>query len=98
MKAQESLPINIKIVLSLLFLICLLDMPYGYFQLVRLLSLAGFVLLAYIANNKGDQLCAIVYILLAILFQPLIKIPLGREIWNIVDVIGNLKLWRSFKP
>jgi hypothetical protein len=29
----------------------------------------------------------IVYVGLAILFQPLIKIALGRLIWNIVDVI-----------
>lgn len=34
----------------------------------------------------------IVYVGLAILFQPLIKISLGRELWNIVDVIVGVGL------
>jgi len=34
----------------------------------------------------------IVYICLAILFQPIFKIPLGRLLWNIVDVIVGLGL------
>lgn len=87
MKTEESLAIIIKIVLSVLFLVCLLDMPYGYFQLVRFLALAGFAILANQANQKNDQTGTFVYIALAVLFQPLIKIPLGRGIWNIVDVI-----------
>jgi len=34
---------------------------------------------------------AIIYIGLAILFQPISKIALGREVWNIVDVVvGSL--------
>jgi hypothetical protein len=87
MKTEESLAIIIKIALSVLFLICLLDMPFGYFQLVRFLALAGFALLASNANQRGDQTGTIVYIILAVLFQPIFKIPLGREIWNIVDVM-----------
>ena len=30
---------------------------------------------------------SILYLGLAILFQPVIKIYLGREIWNVVDLI-----------
>lgn len=77
----------IKIVLSILLLLCLTDMPYGFFQLVRFLSLIGFGILAFDANQKQKQTEMIIYITLAILFQPLIKISLGRTLWNIVDVI-----------
>ena len=35
-------------------------------------------------KNKNDFF---IYIALALLFQPFIKIALGRIIWNIVDVI-----------
>ena len=77
----------IKIGLSILLLLCLADMPYGFFQLVRFLSLIGFGLLAFDANQKEKQTEMIIYIGLAILFQPLIKISLGRTVWNIVDVI-----------
>jgi len=55
-------------------------MPYGYFQLVRFASLVGFAILACKANEQGQKLEAIIYFCLAILFQPLIKIALGRII------------------
>jgi len=77
----------IKIVLAVLFFLCLLDMPYGFYQLVRFIALIGFSVLAYQSFENENKDLTIVYIGLAILFQPLIKISLGREIWNIIDVI-----------
>lgn len=77
----------IKIGLSVLLLLCLLKMPYGYYQFVRLTTLIGFAYLAYQANLQGFKYETIIFIILAILFQPLYKIALGREIWNTIDVI-----------
>ena len=82
----------IKIALAILFFLCLLDMPYGYFQLVRFVALAGFLILAFKANEQGQKVEAIIFVCLAILFQPLVKIALGREIWNIVDVVVGIFL------
>ena len=82
----------IKIVLSILFFICLLDMPYGYYQLVRFIALIGFGILAYQANQKQNQTLLVIYCALALLFQPFFKIALGRELWNIVDVIVGMGL------
>lgn len=82
----------IKIVLSILFLLCLLDMPYGYFQIVRFVGLVGFGILAFQANEIKQKEMAIIYIGLALLFQPFFKIALGRQIWNIVDVIVSIFL------
>ncbi|MEI2756770.1 MAG: DUF6804 family protein [Chitinophagaceae bacterium] len=85
----------IKIVLAILFFLCLADMPYGYYQLVRFVALIGFAILAYKANEQGQKTEAIIYVCLAILFQPLIKIALGREIWNVLDVIVGVGLIAS---
>ncbi len=82
----------IKVILAILFFICLTDMPYGYYQFVRLVALIGFVILAYQSNNKGKQIELIIFIGLALLFQPFIKVSLGRTIWNIVDVIVGIGL------
>ncbi|WP_313599714.1 DUF6804 family protein [Epilithonimonas vandammei] len=82
----------IKIVLSILFFICLLDMPYGYYQLVRFIALIGFGILAYQANQEQNQTLLVIYCALALLFQPFFKIALGRELWNIVDVIVGMGL------
>ncbi len=82
----------IKIGLAILLATCLFSMPYGYFQFVRFISLIGFGILAYNANKKGQQTEQVIFIVLAILFQPLVKISLGRTIWNIVDVIVAIGL------
>lgn len=88
----------IKLVLVILLFGCLLKMPYGYYQLVRFVALIGFGILAFIANQQAKQTEMIVYGALAILFQPFIKIALGREIWNIVDIIiGSVLLLSLLK-
>lgn len=76
----------LKIGIALLLLVCLFDMPYGYFQLVRFLSSIAFGYLAYEANSEQRKSETIIYIVLGLLFQPFLKVSLGRELWNIVDV------------
>ena len=83
---------TIKIILSILFLVCLFDMPYGYFQIVRFAGLVGFGILAYQANVNQRKDMIIIYIGLALLFQPFFKVALGRQIWNIVDLVVSVFL------
>lgn len=78
--------------LAVLMFGCLLDMPYGYYQLVRFIALIGFGVLAYQANQQSRQTEMFIYGALALLFQPFFKIALGRELWNIVDVIVGVGL------
>lgn len=78
--------------LAILLLVCLLDMPYGYYQLVRFIALISFSILAFDSNSKGNNKEVIIFVSLAILFQPLIKIALGREIWNVVDLVVGVGL------
>jgi hypothetical protein len=82
----------IKISLAILFFLCLADMPYGFYQFVRFAGLIGFAVLAYQANQQGRQTEMIIYGGLALLFQPFFKIALGRQMWNIVDVVVGIGL------
>ena len=82
----------IKIILAILFFLCLADMPYGFYQFVRYAGLLGFAILAYQAYEQGRQSEMIIYSGLALLFQPFFKIALGRQMWNIVDVIVGIGL------
>jgi hypothetical protein len=67
-------------------------MPYGYYQFVRFAGLVGFAILAYQAHLQGREAELLIYGGLALLFQPFFKIALGREMWNIVDVIVAIGL------
>ena len=79
--------LNKKIILAIALLICLLPMPYGYFILIRYVSTIFFGIMAYNSYlEKQNELC-IACVGLSVLFQPIFKLPLGREVWNLVDVI-----------
>lgn len=86
---------GIKITLAIILLLCLLDMPYGFYQLVRFVSMLGFSLLAFHSYKQGHKVWLIVSIILALLFQPFEKVALGRTLWNIVDVVVGIGLLLS---
>jgi hypothetical protein len=67
-------------------------MPYGYYQLVRFIAMIAFAFLAFNAFQLKNETHMFIFLAMVILFQPLFKIALGREIWNIVDIIVGLGL------
>jgi hypothetical protein len=83
--------IAIKIIFIILLLVCLLDMPYGYYQFVRFIVMIGFGLLAF-ENYQKNQTWFVIWISSVLLINPFFKIALGRDIWNIVDVIWAVLL------
>ena len=87
----------IKIGLAILFLVCLLDMPYGYYQLVRFTGMVGFGIIAYAAHLRGNKTYLVIWAVSALLINPIIKIPLGRELWNVIDLIWAVGLIVSLK-
>ena len=83
----------LKIGLALLSLLCILDMPYGFYQLYRFLAFSIFLFIAY--KERSSEEWMFFWILSAILVQPIFKIALGRIIWNIMDIIWAIILMIS---
>ena len=54
--------------------------------------MVGFTILAYDASKNNQMMTMIIYAALALLFQPFVKIALGRELWNVVDVVLGVLL------
>lgn len=78
---------HLKLILIIALLLCLAPMSYGYYMLVRFFATVMFGLMAYQYCREKKENLMIVFGALAVLFQPLIKIPLGRTVWNVVDVV-----------
>jgi hypothetical protein len=96
---QTNISVNksflfIKIVLALLFVGCLFDSSYGYYQLVRFLGMIGFGILAFNDYQK-NKTWFIVWLSSGILINPVFKIALGRELWNFIDIIWIVLLVSS---
>ena len=75
------------LILAVLMLLCLAPMPYGYFQLVRFVAMVVFGLMAYQYYCRNKTIAATTFSVLALLFQPIYKIALGRTTWNVIDVV-----------
>ena len=94
---------TIKPIMAVMLLACLLHLPYGYFSLLRFVAMVVFTVPAYpleeIApqyNKEKNGALTVTFGAFALLFQPFIKIALGRSLWNIIDVavaVFLLILW-----
>jgi len=84
---EPRISLIVKLVLAALLLLCLADMPYGFYQLIRFVAMVSFIYFSYdYFKDKHDKI-GFAFAALALLFQPFLKITLGRTIWNIVDVM-----------
>ncbi len=82
----------VNIILAILLLLCLAPMPYGYYQLVRFVSMVIFAVMAYRYWSQEKKGLAVTFGALALLFQPFLKVALGRTMWNIVDIVVAIGL------
>jgi len=86
---------SIKVVLAILFFLCIANMPYGFYQFVRFIALIVFIILVYHANEQKKKSETIIYIFLALLFQPFFKVALGRTFWNVLNLVTGIGLLLS---
>jgi len=66
-------------------LLAIAEMPYGYYQLTRLVVTVAALVGAYWMNFKG--LLGISLVIAALLFNPIIPIHLEREHWAPIDIV-----------
>jgi hypothetical protein len=84
---MKNLKLYLKYSLIVLLVGCLLPMPYGYFQLVRITVTLVSV---YIAYSSIQSLMNLFWLGIAILFNPVFKIYLSRTTWVFIDVIAAI--------
>jgi hypothetical protein len=88
----------IYLALAVLLVLCLLPMPYGFYLLVRFVAMCVFGWFAYENFDANNKPFGVIYLALALLFQPFLKLSLGREIWQIVDaIVAVFLLWQWTK-
>lgn len=77
----------ISLVLAGLLVLCLTNMPYGYYELIRYITTVFFAWMALQAKKQNNDNLLFVYVAIAILFQPFLKIALSKVIWNVIDLL-----------
>lgn len=81
-------------IISISFTVMLLlcwhpDLPYLYFQLLRVIGMIVFTLLAYDSYKRNNIPFALIFGISVLIIQPFVKVPLGRFNWNMVDTVWS---------
>ncbi len=84
------MPVAPIYIISTLLLIGAAPLPYGYYMLLRIAACGFFIWAAVIAHEKNNQYLPWVFGLLALLFNPIIKIHLPKELWTIIDIASAI--------
>lgn len=79
----------IYIVSALLFLGAA-PFPYGYYMLLRIAACGFFIWAAVITYEKKSKYLPWVFVLLALLFNPIIKVHFSKEVWVAIDVASAI--------
>lgn len=85
------------IVAAALCAIAILSLPYGYYMLLRCVVTGTAIYLLLTAKTRLIDVQVLALIVLLLLFNPIWKVHLGRELWKIMDgVTSAFFLWVGF--
>lgn len=92
------MPIQLIYITSLLLLIGAAPIPfYGYYNLLRIIAFITFTYAVVCTYSQKNTTLPWIYGLLAILFNPIIKIYLPKEIWSVIDIAAAILLISNSK-
>lgn len=74
-----------KLAAGIFLLIAIAPFPYGYYTFLRIL--VTIISLLIILNKETHKAELIIFLLIAILFNPIIPIYLTKSIWIPIDII-----------
>lgn len=83
---KENISIIVKIAIAILLSLCLLKMPYGYYQLTRLICCFWFGMMAYNYLKYNNEMIGFGLTIIALLFNPIFKVHFEKSIWNVIDI------------
>ncbi len=87
-RKDEKKFIKYFIILSVIALFgAVAEWPYGYYIFLRWITCIASILVAFQAFEKNINWAKVVFIIVAILFNPLAPIYLSRNTWIPIDII-----------
>lgn len=86
------MPIAVIYIASGMLFLGAAPLPYGYYMLLRIVATVVFVWAAIVAHEKNDTVLPWVFGVCAILFNPIIKIHLHKELWSAIDIGAGILL------
>ena len=80
---------KIVVYLAIGFLVlAVLPLSYGYYTLLRLIVFGVFGWAAYISFDRNEEILPWVFIVLALIYNPIIKVYLPKETWTVINLLS----------
>jgi hypothetical protein len=76
------------VVASVLCVAALLPMPYGFYTLVRIATAATAIAAGIVLVRGNQPRVALLAWALAILYNPILRVYLEREVWMVLNVLS----------
>ena len=80
-----------------MLIIAAAPLPYGYYTLLRLVAFGIFSYAALISFDRKYKSLPWAFILLAIVFNPIIKIHFSKELWTVIDIAAGVFLLSTIR-
>ena len=84
------MPIPITYIMAGLLFLGAAPLPYGFYTLLRLLACGFFISAAVLTHQKNNKVLPWVFGLMALLFNPIIKIHFPKELWAAIDIASAI--------
>ena len=78
------------IIATVLLLVAIAPLPYGYYQFLRWVVCGASVFIAYTAYTWSKIWAVWLFGVVAVLFNPILPIHLTKEIWQPIDLVCAL--------
>lgn len=84
--ATQGMPVPVIYGAAALLALAVLPLPYGYYQLLRLVTTGVFAWAAIIAFRRGNAGYGFGFAVLALLFNPVVPVYLSKAVWMPIDL------------
>lgn len=75
------------LIASVLLLIAIAPMPYGYYQFLRIAITIVAGIIAYSLFEKNQKKSLVAFVVIMILYNPILVIHLERAIWSPINIV-----------
>ncbi|ANM17172.1 hypothetical protein AMK06_CH02276 [Rhizobium sp. N541] len=89
---------NLLLVPAGALLLALLPLPYGYYILLRLVVASFSLYLSYRYSGNAAKMTgwALAFLLVAVLWNPVVPIFLDRGSWFVLDLVAAVMFWYAW--
>ena len=67
-------------------------LPYGYFRFLGIVAMGAFLWAFFVSFKRNATLLPWIFLLFAVLFNPVMKAPLTKELWIFIDITAGALL------